>query len=164
MLNLPKYTRVLRCIGQALQDSAIEVFELRTYSGGYRLTAGDPQPPYTRLIELNFSSQNIEHLDRQGRDRRGAPNTEVRFDSVAEMLRAVGEYVDGKQAELRRIDNSGTFAALADAPALVVEYRGRSGEIQSEDLSMSFLRDAAVRMYKRRAQVSNPIDMLTRKR
>jgi hypothetical protein len=155
---------VRRCIGQALQSSAIEVFELRAHSGGYRLTAGDPQPPYTSLIEMNFSSQNIEQLDRQGRERRGAANTETRFDSVAEMLRAVGEYVDGKQAELRRIDNSGPFAAAADAPALVVEYRSRGGEINSEDLSMSFLRDASVRMYKRRARVSNPIDMLTRKR
>lgn len=163
MLNLPRYARALRCIGQALQSSRIEVFELKTHSGGYRLIAGDPQPPYTGLIELNFSAQRIEQLDREGRARRSGPKTEVRFDSVSEMLRAVGEYIDRKQAELFRVENSET-SLTADAPVLVIEYRTRAGDVETETLPARFLHDASVRMYKRRSQTSNPIDILTRKR
>lgn len=163
MLNLPNYARSLRCIGQALQNLEIEAFELKTYPGGYRLTAGDPHPPYTGLIALTFSTQNIETLDREGQARRGRSNAEVRFDAVPETLRALGEYVDRKQVQLRRIDNSAP-AMAPDMPALVLEYQNREGKIQTEALPMSFFRDASVRMYKRRARISNPIDMLTRKR
>jgi hypothetical protein len=163
MLNLPNYARALRCIGQELQTLEIEVFELKTFAGEYRLTAGDPHPPYSGLIALSFSPQRIEMLDREGQARRGRSSAEVRFDAVPEMLRALGEYLDSRRMQLRRVDNSAASAA-ADAPALTLEYQNRAGEVETEDLATSFLRDASVRMYKRRTRISNPIDILTRKR
>jgi hypothetical protein len=163
MLNLPNYARALRCIGQALQNLEIEVFELKTYPDDYRLTAGDPRPPYTGLIELSFSPQRIEVLDREGQARRGRSNVEMRFDTVPEMLRALGEYLDNKRVQLRRIDNSAAPDA-ADLPALTLEYQTRAGEVETEDLPMSFIHDTSVRMYKRRSRITNPVEMLTRKR
>lgn len=162
MVNLPNYARALRCIGQEIQSREIEVFELRSFAEDYRLTAGDPHPPYTGLIELSFSPQRIELLDREGRARRGRAGAEMRFDAVPEMLRALGEYLDSKRMQLERVDNSA--AAMAAAPALTVEFRNRAGEVETEELAMSFLREASVRMYQRRSRISNPIDMLTRKR
>ena len=163
MLNLPNYTRALRCIGQALQNLDIEVFELKTYAGDYRLLAGDPHPPYTGLIELSFSPQRIEVLDREGQARRGRSGADMRFDTIPEVLRALGEYLDHRQLQLRRLDNS-TSPAAANTPAVSLEYQTRAGEVETETLQMSFIRDASVRMYKRRARITNPVEMLTRKR
>lgn len=163
MMNLPNYARALRCIGQELQALEIEVFELRSLGDDYRLTAGDPHPPYTGLIELSFSPQRIELLDREGRARRDRAGSEVRFDAVPEILRALGEYLDGKRMQLERVDNS-AGAATAAAPTLTLEFRNRAGEVETEELPMSFLREASVRMYQRRSRISNPIDLLTRKR
>ena len=163
MLNLPNHARALRCIGQALRNLEIEVFELKTYAGGYRLTAGDPQPPYTGLIEMLFNGQNIEVLDREGQALRGQASGKIRFDTLSEMLRALGEYVDGRQVELRRIDNSASPLG-GDMPALTIEYQTRSGDLRTEDLPVSFLREASVRMYKHRANSANRIELLTRKR
>jgi magnesium chelatase subunit ChlI-like protein len=35
------------------------------------ISFGDPNPPYTALIELKFSAQHIEIFDREGKARHG---------------------------------------------------------------------------------------------
>jgi hypothetical protein len=160
MLYLPNYAVALRCIGQALQNQNIEVFDLRTDNDEFRVYGGDPTPPYTGLIELHFSPDSIKILDRQGQARRRKSKAEFRFDSVPEVLRAVGEYIDSKRGLLRRLNN----CCLSDQGDVEVEYETRAGDVRSEPLAMSFIREAAVDMYKRRTRLSNPISMFTRTR
>lgn len=62
-------------------------------------------PPYIALIEVTFSTEDIKILDREGQAKRGQSSGEVRFDSLAEVLRAVGEYIDNKRGYLRRVNN-----------------------------------------------------------
>ena len=109
---------------------------------------------------MSFSKENIEMIDRDGRRRRGQSTGEIRFDSIPEILRTVGEYLDKKGSYLRWINNSG----VSPEQALELEYQTRAGEIERETLTMSFVREACVRMYQRRAGLNNPINLLTRKR
>jgi len=160
MLYLPSYAAAFRCIGQELQSQYIEVFELKSYDNEFRMQCGDPNPPYTGVIEMLFSKERIQMIDRAGRRRRGQSIGEIRFDSIPEILRTVGEYIDRKSGYLRWINNSGS----SSEPALELEYQTRAGQVQLETLTMSFIREACVRMYKRRADLNNPINLLTRKR
>jgi hypothetical protein len=160
MLYLPNYAGALRCIGQALQTREIEVFELISSANEFRVLAGDPNPPYTALIELSFSDENIVILDRAGQARRAHSSTELRFDSLSEMLRAVGEYIDRTRGQLRRVDNS---SSTPDHAVVEIEYQTRAGDVRTENLTMSVIRQSSVDMYKRRTQLSNPIDILTRR-
>ena len=155
------YANALRCIGQELESREIEVFELKTHANEYRLQAGDPDPPSLRLIEIKLSAQQIELLDRRGQSRRGKANEEMRFDTIPNMLRAVGEYVD-KHGYLRRVDNS--CPPIADQVAFEVEYQTRAGDIRLETLPMNVIREASISMYKRRAQRPNISSILARKR
>jgi hypothetical protein len=159
MVNSSNYASALRCIGQSLRGHDIEAFELKIHANQFRLLAGDPNPPCTALIELNFSLQNIESLDRQGKTRRGQADSAARFDSVPEVLRAVGEYVDRKNGSLRRVDNS-----ASPESAVEIEYQDRAGDVKIENLTASLIRDICVRMYKRRTRLAQPINILTRKR
>jgi hypothetical protein len=159
MLYLPNYASTLRCIGQALQSHNIEVFELRTDANEFRVQGADPNPPYTGLIELHFSLDSITILDREGQARRHQSKSEFRFDSLPEILRAVGAYIDNKHAaRLRRLNNS----CLSDDAEIEIEYQTRGGDIRTETLSMNVIRETAVDMYKRRTRLSNPISILTR--
>jgi hypothetical protein len=160
MLYLPNYAAAFRCIGQELQSKNIEVFELKSHADEFRLQCGDPNPPYTRIIELSFSKENIEMIDREGRRRRGQSTGEIRFDSIPEILRTVGEYLDKKGGYLRRVTNS----PASPEAALELEYQTRAGEIEREILLMSFVRETCVRMYQRRTEVKHPINILTRRR
>ena len=146
------FARALRCIGQTLQHLEIIAFELKRYFRNFRLLAGDPNPPYTALIELNFSPEKIEALEREGQGRRGQSNLNLNFDSLPEMLRAIGEYVDNHQGRLRRIDNS--CSSTLHNPIMTIEYETRNGDLQTENLTMISLHDASVRMYRRRSKQS----------
>jgi hypothetical protein len=160
MLYLPNYAAAFRCIGQELQSKNIEVFELKSHTDEFRLQCGDPNPPYTRIIEMSFSKENIEMIDRDGRRRRGQSTGEIRFDSLPEILRTVGEYLDKKGGYLRRVTNS----PASPEDALELEYQTRTGDIESETLTARFIREACVRMYQRRTALKDPINLLTRKR
>jgi len=161
MSYLPNYAGALRCIGQSLQTQDIEVFELRTNFDEFRLQGGDPNPPYVALVELTFSTEDIKILDREGQARRRQSNAEIRFDSLPEILRAVGEYLDRNHGHLRCFNNS-TSSNFYD-PTVEVEYETRAGDVRSESLSMSFIRESAVRMYKKRTRLSNPVNLATRR-
>jgi hypothetical protein len=160
MFYLPSYAVAFRCIGQELQRQNIEVFELRSRADIFRVLYGDPNPPYTDLKEKLFSKETLQMIDREGRRRRGQLTGEIRFDSIAEMLRTVGQYIDTKLGHLRWINNSGSSS---DA-AFELEYQTRAGQVQVETLTMSFIRDASVRMYQRRIDLIDPVNLLTRKR
>ena len=90
MLYLPSYAGALRCIGQELQRYNIDLFELKSHPNEFRLQCGDPDPPYTGLIEMVFSKEKIQVIHRAGRAQRGRSTGEIRFDSIVETLRAVG--------------------------------------------------------------------------
>lgn len=142
------YASALRCIGQELESRDIEVFEVKRYAYEFRVQAGDPNFPYTGLIEIKLSAAQIELLDRRGQTRRGQSKEEMKFDTIPNMLRAVGEYID-KHGSLRRVDNS--YPLIGDQPAIEVEYQTSAGDIRLEALPMSIIRQASVSMYKRRA-------------
>jgi hypothetical protein len=160
MLYLPNYAVALRCIGQALQSQNIEVFELKCDANDFRVQGANPDPPDTGLIELRFKPDDIKILDREGQERRRRQSkAEFRFDSLSEILRAVGKYVDGKHgSQLRRLNN----CCLSDQDEVEIEYQTRAGDVQSETLSMSAIREIAVNMYKKRTRLSNPVGMVTR--
>lgn len=160
MLYLFSYAGALRCIGQELQERNIELFELECHAGGFRAQCGDPNPPYTKLIELVFSNESIQRIDREGRAQRGRARGEIRFDGIPEVLRAAGDYVDKKAGRLRYISNGD---ASSDG-ALLVKFQSRTGDIESKSLTASFLRETCVEMHKRRSDLQHPVSSLTRKR
>src|SRR5262245_20095529 len=128
-----RYAEALRCIGQALQNQNIEIFELETDPDEFRAQCGDPNPPYTDLIEMHFSLASIKNLDREGHMRRNQQGAAIRFDSVPTMLRAVGDYIDKKHGYLLRLGNS--RASDSGLSALEIEYETIEGKARSEHLS-----------------------------
>ena len=158
ILYIINYAVALRCIGQVLQQQNVEVFEIKTRPGEFRLECGDTKPPYTKIIRLDYSVDAIKILDREAQAHRGQSRAEFRFDSISEVLRAIGEYIDSKRAHLRRLSNT----CFSDPPALKIEYETRAGDIVSETLAMSFVRETGVRMYKKRTRIPNPISVITR--
>lgn len=159
MIHFPNYASALRCIGQALELRGIDVFELTaTETGEFLVEYADPDPPHTRILTIQFSPDNIEVLDREGQARRHEAKSEFRFDSLPEVLRAAGWHLDGKRAELRRLNN----CCLSEAADLELEYQTRAGP-QSATLARDTIRGIAMKMYRRRTDISNPIHFVTRR-
>ena len=160
MVYRPTYASALRCIGQSLESHNIDLFELViTEADEFIVECGDPNPPYTGVLKLQFSTDSIKIIDRENQARRRQTKSELRFDSLPEILRATGKYVDSKRAELRRLSN----CCPSEAGDVELEYQTRAGDVQSETLDMSLIREVAVNMYKRRNNISNPINTITRR-
>ena len=64
------YANALRCIGQELESRDSEVFEVKSYANEFRVQAGDPHSPYTGLININLSAEQIEVLERRSQTSR----------------------------------------------------------------------------------------------
>jgi hypothetical protein len=154
------YANALRCIGQELESRDIEVFEVKSYANEFRVQAGDPNYPYTGLINIKLSAEQIEVLERRSQASRGKSNEQMKFDSMPNILRAVGEYID-KHGYLRRVDTS--CPPIADQLAIEVEYETRAGAIRLETLPMSVIREASVSMYKKRAHRPDILSFFERK-
>lgn len=140
------YSNALRCIGQALEKKQIEVFELKLKDGFFRLQCGDPEPPYLKLIELNYSFDDLLVLERKARAERGGSSERSSFDSLAELLRALGRHVDKQRAWLLRICN----AELSTTNMFKLEYMTRNRDVKSQEIGPDFLYEHCVRMYKER--------------
>lgn len=158
MFYFPNYAGALRCIGQALEAQSIDVFELIADFEDLIVQYGDPNPPYSSILKLRYSLDAITILDREGQARRRQTKSEFRFDSLPQILRATGRYIDSKRGQLRRLSNfSGSGGEIE------IEYQTSAGELQSETLLVGLIREVGVNMYKRRTRIANPVDILTKR-
>ena len=155
MFYLPNYAGALRCIGQASESRNIDVFELIADADDFVVHCADPDPPYTGILKLHYSLDAITILDREGQASRRRVKSEFRFDSLPEILRATGRYIDSKRAQLCRLNN------CVSEGEIELEYQIRSRGMRSERLNRSLIHDIAVNMFKRRSRMSNPVEMRT---
>jgi len=155
-INIPamasrySYAQQLRTIGQELDKRAIDIFELHCDKGDYRIECADPSPPFTDLISLEFTHEDLITLQLRATQDRTPGFKQVDFDSLAEILRAMGRHVERLEAELLRIsfgdDDSG-------GKKFRVEYQSRDGRTHTEDMLGSTIADLVMRMYKERSNI-----------
>jgi hypothetical protein len=141
------HSRALRTIGQELVKRGIDLFELRCLRAEYYLQCGDPEPPHTNLLKISFAPDEIVSLDLAAAAQRGQSFKWVDFESMPEILRALGEYVARKDGTLMRVSHA---ASLQPQDHVRFEYEGRDGRTQTEQLPLSAIADKAMRMYKTR--------------
>src|SRR5258706_3012546 len=147
MATRQNHSRALRTIGQELVKRGIDLFELSCLRAEYYLQCGDPQPPHTDLLKIGFAPDEIISLDLAAAAQRGQSFKWVDFESMPEILRALGEYVAGKDGSLMRVAHT---ESLQPQDHIRFEYEGRDGRTQTEQLPISAIADKAMRMYKTR--------------
>jgi len=141
------YAKALRTIGQELETRGIDLFELRCRRADYTIEYSDPKPPHTRLLDISLSADEIRSLDLDAARQRGGSFKLVTFDHLPEILRALGRYVESKDGDILRISTSASTPAR---DAMRLQYEGRDGRIQAEELTTSAIADIAMRMYRLR--------------
>ncbi|HKY07680.1 MAG TPA: hypothetical protein VJQ55_05550 [Candidatus Binatia bacterium] len=147
-MNSPeKLSKSLRVIGQLLQQRGLEFFDVRSSDEGFVLQCGGPTPPYLDLVEFRCSPQEVEQLDARARAARGNLFKTVNFESLSEILRAIGDRIEDREAQLLRFYNSD----LPVSPdSITIEYRTRNHRRHVEKLLFPAAGEYALRMYKSR--------------
>lgn len=159
MAEKRSYDHQLRTIGQYLEAQRIRIFELRRQGENF-VVRGEPEEETSLLgklvhwqkrnrsvglsASLTFTSQDIDELDRQGRNRRAKPNQLPDFHSLPNTLRTVGAHLEAKGAELielRKKELSVTILA-----------NNKAGHPEFEERGIGSFYDLFVRQHARRKQ------------
>ena len=151
MVSRYSHARELRTIGQQLAKQNIDIFELRYDNGDYALVCGDPNPPFTDLIHLRYSTFELKSLEFRAVEARSSGFKLVEFTGLAEILRAIGRYVERLDAKLVSISAPN---GASDGSMFKIEYETRIGRNRNEDMIADDIASLAMRMYKERAYIN----------
>lgn len=154
MVTRYKHARELRTIGQQLDKQSIDIFELRYEEGDYILEYPDPNPPFIDIIVCRYSAFEVSSLELTAAQARSAGFNFVNFESMAEILRAIGRKLEKLDAKLQRL---AILDSKSGGTRYKVEYETRDGRYHAEEVATDEITDVARRMYKERARIrGNP--------
>jgi len=140
-MTLDSISQTLRAVGQALEEQHLEDFELENHDGDF-LVRGRPGQPqkgekliqeiFRRLqrpqggvsLELHYTPQDIDCIERKGRERRRNGSKMPDFYTLSQLLRTVGAYIDEKGGRL--------FGISRQESRLTLRYQKSEGEITIE--------------------------------
>jgi hypothetical protein len=160
MEAIRRYAEELRAIGQALAAANVTGFELYSVPAGYFVKDLREEAPSSASIMWNwlrgqpnskidfvtygFELRDVEELCERGRARRRNPGQIPRFRDPSNILRTIGAYIDGKQAELLEVHKRPISVTVA--------YRDRSGREYREDRPVSSFQNLFAELCARRTQ------------
>ena len=159
MAATKRYDVELRAIGQALEARDISVFELKRVADDY-IVQGEPDQIASfqsklrnwlgRLRQgstresITFGLAEVERLSQIGRGKRSDSGRLPSFQSVSNILRTIGSYLDAKEAELLELDKRRISITLS--------YRDKAGEKQEEERTISSFHATFVELCAKRGQ------------
>jgi hypothetical protein len=94
-------------------------------------------------IELCYTVQDVELLEKAGRSRRGRSGKMADAASLSQVLRCIGAYLNQKRARLCKITR--------EIDCVAIEYETSLGSKMEESLALKDLYDLWVRMYLQRS-------------
>jgi len=95
------------------------------------------------IFEWHLTSDDLQRLEREGRERRRDDEQTPDSHSVSQILRVIGTILDQKRSQ--------TFHVSKDEQTVTLEYVTPDGHQAAEEFSVPMLYDYWVGLYKRRA-------------
>ena len=142
------YSIALRCIGQDMVRRGLKTFEIKPEGSHWVASSGDAATSVGATKTFRYSPADIELLDRAGEIQRGKKG-EKEFLHQAQMLRAIGDYLDKYDSTLICITKNDQ--QHTECP-FRVEYRTREGDQVIDDRPGTAVFDLCVLMVQKRRQ------------
>jgi hypothetical protein len=144
------YSIALRCIGQDLERRGLKTFVIKREGSHFVVLPAEQKHPGALQEILRYTPSDIERTDRCGEIQRGNEAT-LDFLHPAQMLRAIGDYLDKYGSNLVSITCTGV--ASVEAP-FRVEYITREGEHLIDDRPGAAIFDQCVLMFQKRTAIT----------
>ena len=145
------FATALRCIGQDLERRGIRCFEIRFETNEYIVLGGYQEPPAATPVTIQYGVLELADMDDAGAEKRGTSAPAKDFLNQAQILRAIGGFLDKNQGRLIRLTNN---ESPSTEPSMKVEYTSCDGERVLADRAGSALYDMCVAMYKQRGRLT----------
>ncbi len=145
------WSKTLRAIGQDLEARGIKTFVIRCEADLYVVEAGYQSPPALTPVTLYYTLDDIEQLDREGREEDKCNSAAKDFLRLSQILRAIGTYLSRKGGRLLSVSNNVLTGTM---PVVKIEYETAQGERVVDDRTGSAIYDMCVGVYKLRRKSS----------
>lgn len=164
------FSQLLRPVGQMLEPLQIESFSLKVEDRGVAVFAAKheaPQPapdvslrvswqifrrkkvepaqdpqPSSGTLEIHYTHEDIARMDDEGQNKRTGAQGSPEANTLSQILRAVGAFVDQKQGRL--------LSVTKDGQDISIEYESALKREMTEKFTVASLYDYWVKMYLRR--------------
>jgi hypothetical protein len=154
-----KCASALRCIGQDLEQRGVKSFDIRLEGTAYVAQCGYQDPPSPMPVTIEYTSKDLQDLDRSGEGKRGETSSAKEFLNQVQIFRTIGNYIDKNEALLLRITNNDVTGSDS---LFKVEYLTRDGERVVDDRAGAAIYDMCVTMYKQRGKMTGTEGPLAR--
>jgi hypothetical protein len=122
----------------------LKEFELLTEGEDYLVRGNIGTPPSWRPLELRYTPEDIDQLERAGQAKRRDPHAMPRPYSVSQILRVIGDYLDYRGGRLLELSRQRTW--------VTIHYETEQGQRKEEPRLDSFIYDLFVHMYLQRGR------------
>jgi hypothetical protein len=149
-LKKMRYSSLLRCIGQGLEEMPLKAIEVRTHGDDLILQGWHRGTSMGMDFEKHYSPEDLCALDKEGRKKRRAFAGPPDLLSLPEVLRLAGTYVDRTRGRLIRV-------AWQDQSDKIQSITVQWEPIQDGQLSKSpltVIEELCMHIYKRRKKIN----------
>jgi hypothetical protein len=147
LMSYITYSMALRCIGQDLERRRLSTFTIKRDGSQFVVFASGGKAPATTQEIVRYTASDIELMDRCGETQRGE-TANPEFLHRAQMLRAIGEYLDKYSSTLISIT---AVEVQSNESPFRVEYITREGERVIDDQPGAAIFDQCVLMFQKRS-------------
>ncbi|MGH7767656.1 MAG: hypothetical protein ACREQP_09400 [Candidatus Binatia bacterium] len=98
------YSRLLRCIGQSLQQFELKAFDIKYQDGIYLVQGWRKGSPTSVEVKERYTAEDLRQIDIEESKKRRAGSSRTDLLDLAHLLRTVGNYVDFLGARLLRVE------------------------------------------------------------
>lgn len=143
------WSEALHSIGRDLEARGIKTFVIRCEPDLYIVDAGYQSPPAPTPVTLYYTLDDIEQLDREGREGGDHDSGVKDFLSLSQILPAIGTYVGRKGARLLSVSNNTSTGTV-----VTIEYETAQGERVVDDRTGSAIYDLCVSIYSSERKIT----------
>jgi len=151
-----RYSQILRCIGQSLENVELKALELKRQGDLYVVQAWHKGTASSMNFERQYSLADIKKLEIAGRENRQPFPGPANLLSLSQVLRLAGQYVDRAYGRLVRVswqDQSDKIQSIT------VQYEPFQGERNEAGGAQAIMIDEiCLHVYKQRKKIASGAD------
>jgi hypothetical protein len=145
-----RYSSLLRCIGQGLEEMPLKALEVRTHGEEFILQGWHRGTSMAMDFEKHYSLENLRALDREGRKKRQIFAGPPGLLSLPEVLRLAGTYVDRTRGRLIRVSWQDQTDKIQ---SITVQWEPIEGDQRGKS-TLTTIEELCIHIYKRRKKIN----------
>ena len=147
-----RYSSLLRCIGQSLQDKGLKSIEVKSHGDTLIVQAWNRGTSMVMDLEKHYTPEDLRKLEVEGRAKRGPFVGPPNMLSLSQVFRLAGNYVDRMSGRLLRVswqDQSDKIQSLTVQWETV-----QPGKESAESQGAKIVDELCIHIYKQRKKIN----------